>query len=166
MKKTVSIIFFFIALSIPSFAGDFISSFMKKCVESKHPVSNINIGKKMLEKLIPKTDDEDLKNVFRDLNSIRLITSDKKSDSKMYFKKAHELIKTDYNDYKEVISVNDKNTKMSILLKDLGNSSQDLIMVGLDENNHLTIINVSGKIDFKSIGKLSEALNSTRKDMD
>jgi len=40
---------------------------------------------------------------------------------------------------------------------------QDLILISLDENSKLTIITVSGKIDFHSFSKLS---NTLRKDPD
>lgn len=162
MKKNIITLILLMFIATPMFAGDFISDFLKKCVEEKRPVSNINIGKKMLEKLFQTTDDEDLKNAIRDLKSIRLITSEKRNDSKIYFQKAHELIKSDFDDYKELVSVNDRNTKMSILMKQIDSKTQDVIMVGLDEDEKLTIINVTGKVNFKTFSKLSESLSAAK----
>jgi hypothetical protein len=37
---------------------------------------------------------------------------------------------------------------------------QDIILISLDENSQLSIISVSGKIDFSSIAKLSGAFKN------
>ncbi len=38
-----------------AFAGDFITRFLKECVEPERPVSNVNIGKAMLDKMAANT---------------------------------------------------------------------------------------------------------------
>lgn len=145
-------------------ANDFISQFIEKCVEEKKLINNVNIGKSMLEKMAANTDDEELKKTFRGLNSIRIITSENKKDSRLYFEKATELAAQEFSDYEEVVSVNERKTKIHILFKQLSEKVQDLIFISLDEDNKLTIINVSGKIDFNSISKLSDSLNKETKE--
>ena len=160
MKRNVLILFaLFLATSV--FANDFITKFLKECVETNRPVSNVNIGKAMLSKMASNTGDEELKTTFRELNSIRIITTESKADSKYYFEKAKEMAFKEFTDYKEVVSVNERKSKINILLKKIDEKTQDLILIALDDDSKLTIITVSGNIDFNSISKLSNSLRET-----
>lgn len=159
MKKSFFIILT-ILFSASAFAGDFVSKFLQQTVEESRPVNNVNIGKTMLDKMAANTDEEELKNTFKGLTSIRFITTENKKDSKYYFNKANKLAEDEFSDYEEVVSVNDRKSKIHVLFKKTGDKTQDLIMIALDENNKLTIINVSGKIDFHSISKLSNSITN------
>ena len=64
----------------------------------------------------------------------------------------------EFTDYKEVVSVNERRSKINILLKKIDEKTQDLILIALDDDSKLTIITVSGNIDFNSISKLSNSL--------
>lgn len=142
------------------FADNFVSVFMERCAEDERPLSNINIGRTMLDKMAANTDDEELKNTFKELNSIRMINSDNVEDSKYYFKKANELIKESFYDYDEAVSVSEMGSKISVWVKRQGEERQDLILIALDNDGKLSIITVSGKIDFNSISKLSGSLRN------
>ena len=160
MKRSFLIVFtLFLATSI--FANDFIGKFLKECVETDRPVSNVNIGNTMLNKMAANTSDEELKATFRELTSIRIITTESKSDSKYYFEKAKQLISSDFTDYLEVVSVNERRSKINIRMKKIDEKNQDLILIALDDDNKLTIITVSGNIDFNSISKLSSSLRES-----
>ncbi|MPM56320.1 hypothetical protein SDC9_103122 [bioreactor metagenome] len=157
MKRTFLVLFIlFSATSI--FANDFITKFLKECVETERPVSNVNIGKAMLNKMASNTSDEELKTTFRELNSIRIITTENKADSKYYFEKAKEMAFSEFTEYKEVVSVNERRSKINILMKRIDEKTQDLILIALDDDSKLTIITVSGNIDFNSISKISSSL--------
>lgn len=158
MRKVI-FIFLFLFTTGPLAGGDFITEFLNTCVEAKRPVSNVNIGRPMLEKMASNTNDEELKKIFQNLSSIRIITTENKKDAHFYFKKANELIADKFSDYQEVVSVNDRNAKINILMKSKDNKNQDIIFIGLDEDDKLTIINITGKIDFHAISKLSDSLN-------
>ena len=158
MRKYIVVILSLL-VSTSVFADDFVTKFMGSYVEDKRPVSNVNIGKTMLEKMAENTEDKELKKTFEELNSIRIITTEDKRDSKHYFKKANELAKNEFSDFEEVVSVNERNSKVHVLLKKLEDGLQDLILIALDDNSKLTIITVSGNIDFSSFSKLSESLN-------
>jgi hypothetical protein len=164
-KRMKNIVFLFLFIfTTASFAGgDFITEFLNTCVEAKMPVNNVNIGRPMLEKMASNTNDEEVKKTFQNLNSIRIITTENKKDARHYFKKANELIADKFSDYEEVVSVNDKNTKINVVMKNKDNKNQDIIFIGLDDEGKLTIINIAGKIDFHAISKLSDSLN---KEMD
>lgn len=156
MRKIFLLLFtLFLATSI--LANDFITRFLKECVETERPVSNVNIGKAMLNKMASNTSDEELKTIFCELNSIRIITTENKADSKYYFEKAKEMASSEFTDYGEVVSVNEQRSKINILMKKTDENTQDLILMALDDSK-LTIITVSGNIDFNSISKLSDSL--------
>lgn len=158
MKKYCVIILAFL-VSTSVFADDFVTKFMSTYVEAKRPVSNVNIGKTMLEKMAGNTEDSELKETFKELNSIRIITTEDKRDSRHYFEKANELAKKEFSDFEEVVSLNERKSKVHVLLKKLEDGMKDLILIALDDNSKLTIITVSGNIDFNSFSKLSESLN-------
>ncbi len=141
-------------------ADNFVSVFMDRCVEEERALNNVNIGKTMLDKMAANTDDEELKTAFKELNSIRIVSTDNVEDSKYYFKKANELIKESFGDYEEAVSVNEMDSKISVWIKRQHEEKQDLILISLDGDGKLTIITVSGKIDFNSLSKLSGSLRN------
>ncbi|MDK2852862.1 MAG: hypothetical protein PWQ38_1127 [Proteiniphilum sp.] len=159
MKKTV-LIAWLIALPALLSASDVVALFMERYAEDNRPLNNVNIGKAMLERMAEETTDEELKKTFSMLNSIRIISSDSKRDSRHYFRKAEELISESYSDYQEVVSVNEENRRISVWLKEMSESEQDLILLSLDEEGKFTLINVTGQIDFDSISRLSGSLKN------
>lgn len=161
--KGTTLIFLFLLSAVSLSGADFITEFLNTCVEEKRPVSNVNIGKPILEKMASNTNDEELKKIFQNLNSIRIITTEDKKDAHHYFKKANELAAREFSDYQEVVSVNERNTKINVLTKSKDDKNQDIIFIGLDEDNKLTIINITGKIDFHAISKLSDSLSKEAK---
>ena len=146
--------------SMNMFAGDFVTRFMDKYAQDKQfAINNVNIGNSMLEKMASHTEDTDLKKTFQNLNSIRIITLDNKKDSKEFYNKAQTLVSEEFADFKEMVSVNDRKTKMNVLFKKIDDKNQELILIGLDADNKLTIISITGKIDFNSISKLSDTFS-------
>lgn len=141
-------------------ADNFVSVFMDRCAEEERPLNNVNIGKTMLDKMAANSDDEELKNAFKELNSIRIVSSADEGDSKYYYKKAKELVNEAFGDYEEAVSVNEMDLKISVWVKKLDEERKNLILISLDEEGKLAIITVSGKIDFESISKLSGLLRS------
>jgi hypothetical protein len=94
------------------------------------------------------------------LQSIRIVSSDNETDSRYYFEKAYELIQEEFTDYEEIVSVNERYSRISVWMKKENEKRQDIILISLDENSQLSIISVSGKIDFSSIAKLSGAFKN------
>ncbi|MDD3308583.1 MAG: DUF4252 domain-containing protein [Dysgonamonadaceae bacterium] len=157
MKKIVTIIFTLLMTATTLIAGDFVSRFMGTITEENNTLNNVNIGKKMLDKMSDEIGDKDLAKLFRNLNSIRIITCDNIQDSRFYFNKANEFLKENYADYDEIVSVNDPKNKINTVLKKENNNT-DIILISLDEEGKLSIINVSGKIDLESFSKLSNSI--------
>jgi hypothetical protein len=69
----------------------------------------------------------------------------------------------EFKDYQELVSLNEKNAKIHIYFKQESEKLQDLIFIGLDDEEKLSIITITGKIDFASISKLSDSLNKEMK---
>jgi abortive infection bacteriophage resistance protein len=59
-----------------------------------------------------------------------------------------------------VVSVNEKLSRISVWMKKDKDKRQEIILISLDENSQLSIITVSGKIDFSTISKLSGTLKN------
>jgi hypothetical protein len=146
--------------SVSLFANGFVTQFINKYGEEDRPLNNVNIGKTMLDKMAANTEDEELRSAFKELKSIRIVSSEDAKDSRYYFQKANELIKEEFGDYEEVVSVNERNSRISVWMKREDDKKQDLILISLDENSKLSIITVSGKIDLKSISRLSGTLKN------
>ncbi len=159
MRRTL-LILLSLFFSIAVFPSDFVNRFIEKYGESERPLDNVNIGKTMLERMADNTSDEELKNAFKELNSIRVVSSNDKEDSRYYFDKAHELVKDMFTEYEEVVSVNESMSKLSVFMKKESNEKQDLILITLDNGGKFSLITVSGKIDFNSISKLSGSLKN------
>lgn len=159
MKKTI-LIAWLIALPALLIASDFVTLFMERCAEEKRPLNNVNIGKTMLETMAENTIDEELKETFRKLNSIRIINSDNKRDSRHYFRKADELIRDSFADYREVVTVNEEDTRVSVWMKEISDKEQDLILLSLDNEGKFTVITVNGEIDLNSLSRLSGTLKN------
>ena len=159
MKKTI-LIAWLIALPALLIASDFVSLFMERCAEEKRPLNNVNIGETMLETMAENTIDEELKETFRKLNSIRIINSDNKRDSRHYYRKADELIRDSFADYREVVTVNEEDTRVSVWMKEINDKEQDLILLSLDNEGKFTVITVNGEIDLNSISRLSGTLKN------
>lgn len=157
MKKALLVTWLVIIPAI-LIANDFVMLFMERCAETNRPLNNVNIGKAMLERMAENTNDEELKEAFSKLNSIRIISSDSKRDSRHYFRKADELVREAYADYREVVSVNEQDTRISVWLKEVSDEEQHLILLSLDEEGKFTVITVTGVIDFNSIARLSGSL--------
>jgi hypothetical protein len=159
MKIIIAVLF---SLFLPAvlFADNFVSVFMDRCAEDGRRLNNVNIGKTMLDRMAANTDDEELKAAFKDLNSIRIISVDNVEDSEYYFEKAGELLKESFGDYREAVSLNETGSKISVWMKRQDEEMQDLILLSLDSDGKLSIITVSGKIDFNSISKLSGSLRN------
>lgn len=159
MKKTI-LIAWLIALPALLIASDFVSLFMERCAEEKRPLNNVNIGETMLETMAENTIDEELKETFRKLNSIRIINSDNKRDSRHYYRKADELIRDSFADYREVVTVNEEDTRVSVWMKEISDKEQDLILLSLDNEGKFTVITVNGEIDLNSLSRLSGTLKN------
>lgn len=158
--RAVIVLLFTLFLPASLLADNFISVFMEKYAQEDKLLNNVNIGKTMLDMMAENTADEELKNVFKELSSIRIVSSDDVEDSKYYFEMANDLFVESFTDYEEVVSVNETGSKISVWMNKQGEEMQELILVALDGDGGFSVISVSGKIDFDSLSKLSGSLKS------
>lgn len=158
--RAVIVLLFTLFLPASLLADNFISVFMEKYAQEDKLLNNVNIGKTMLDMMAENTADEELKNVFKELSSIRIVSSDDVEDSKYYFEMANDLFVESFTDYEEVVSVNETGSKISVWMNKQREEMQELILVALDGDGGFSVISVSGKIDFDSLSKLSGSLKS------
>lgn len=158
--RAVIVLLFTLFLPASLLADNFISVFMEKYAQEDKLLNNVNIGKTMLDMMAENTADGELKNVFKELSSIRIVSSDDVEDSKYYFEMANDLFVESFTDYEEVVSVNETGSKISVWMNKQGEELQELILVALDGDGGFSVISVSGKIDFDSLSKLSGSLKS------
>lgn len=158
--RAVIVLLFTLFLPASLLADNFISVFMEKYAQEDKLLNNVNIGKTMLDMMAENTADGELKNVFKELDSICIVSSDDVEDSKYYFEMANDLFVESFTDYEEVVSVNETGSKISVWMNKQGEELQELILVALDGDGGFSVISVSGKIDFDSLSKLSGSLKS------
>lgn len=158
--RAVIVLLFTLFLPASLLADNFISVFMEKYAQEDKLLNNVNIGKTMLDMMAENTADGELKNVFKELDSICIVSSDDVEDSKYYFEMANDLFVESFTDYEEVVSVNETGSKISVWMNKQGEEMQELILVALDGDGGFSVISVSGKIDFDSLSKLSGSLKS------
>src|SRR5690554_58806 len=139
MKK-LSLILFTLFISLALSAGDFVNRFIEKYGANDRTLNNVNIGKTMLDRMAANTSDEELKNAFKDLNSIRIVSSDDAEDSQHFFDNAHELVKDEFSDYEEVVSVNENMSKISVFMERGNSDNQNLILISLDDSGLFSLI--------------------------
>ena len=113
----------------------------------------------MLKKMAEDVEDAELKTLLKELNHIRMVITENRKDAKYYFKKANELVDKEFSDYEKMLSVDERKSKVEVLFKEIDKDNQNIILIALDNDRKLTIISVSGKVDFNSISKLSDLLN-------
>lgn len=158
--RAVIVLLFTLFLPASLLADNFISVFMEKYAQEDKLLNNVNIGKTMLDMMAENTADGELKNVFKELDSICIVSSDDVEDSKYYFEMANDLFVESFTDYEEVVSVNETGSKISVWMNKQREEMQELILVALDGDGGFSVISVSGKIDFDSLSKLSGSLKS------
>lgn len=158
--RAVIVLLFTLFLPASLLADNFISVFMEKYAQEDKLLNNVNIGKTMLDMMAENTADGELKNVFKELDSICIVSSDDVEDSKYYFEMANDLFVESFTDYEEVVSVNETGSKISVWMNKQGEEMQELILVALDGDGGFSVISVSGNIDFDSLSKLSGSLKS------
>jgi hypothetical protein len=118
----------------------------------------VNISPKMF-KMISKLDIEDIDPEVKDLiNSIEglKVLAKEDGDGLKYYKEAYQKI--DKNQYEELMTVRDQDENVRIYIKDQGDIINELILL-VGSKDEFVLLDIIGKIDLKTIGKLSKSLD-------
>jgi hypothetical protein len=124
--------------------------------ENEDSITFINISKAML-KLLPddiSTEHVNLKNISSKIESIRLISSEKKELKEKINADFKSLINNDKN-YEELIRIKDNKTNIIFNVKKKGESISELIMLINDEKDFVAI-HISGNLTLEEIQDIAK----------
>lgn len=103
------------------------------------------------------SNDDDFDEAISGLESIRILTvEDELLNKKLnFFDEVGQQIP--FNQYKKLMVVKEKNQDIKMLIKEVDGHIVEFLMLGGGEDNFL--ISITGKIDLKSISKISESMD-------
>jgi len=154
-KCTFILIFVWISSSVS--AQDIIKSFMDKHGKDDN-LEIITIGKKMIETMYSMTSDNpDLTEAIRGMETIRIISSKDMELNKEYYNSARKLLSKSRG-IKEFFSMSDDNNELLIMVKESRNVIRELILLS-ELPDGFNLISISGTLNLDVLLKYSEGLN-------
>jgi len=154
-KSTVLCIFLWISLSVS--AQDIISSFIDKH-EKDDNLEVISIGKKMMRTLDSlTTDNPDLKEAIKGLETIRIVSSKDRDLDGEYYDCARDLLSKSKG-LKEILSINEEDKELIVMIRESKNLVKELILLS-EKPEKFNLISISGNINLDVLLKYSEGLN-------
>jgi len=157
MMNKYLLVCFFLWMSFSVSAQDIISSFIDKH-EKDDNLEIISIGKKMMKTMDSlTTDNPDLKEAIKDLESIRIVSSRDSDLDKEYFNSARDLL-SKAKGLKEFFSMNEQDTELIVMIRESKDSIKELILLS-EQPDEFNLISISGIIDLDVLLKYSEGLH-------
>ena len=154
-KYTFIYIFIWINSSIS--AQDIVKSFVDKHGKDDN-LEIITIGKKMMENMYTLiSDNPDLTEVIKGVETIRIISSKDLDLNKEYYDSARKLL-SKAKEMKEFFSMSEENNELLIMIRESKNSIKELILLS-EQPNEFNLISISGTINLDVLLKYSEGLN-------
>jgi len=129
--------------------------------ERRDDFTTIIITSKMFELIaqIPESEDEeDVMNVIRKLNGLKILTSSEYPERADLSRKAVKIISDKGFDELMIIKEGDEEIKFLIHEKD-GQISEFVMLIAEDEDGDFFLMSMTGNLDLKDISKLSKTLD-------
>jgi len=156
MGRTIFILFF-IWINSSVLAQDIVKSFIDKHGKDDN-LEIITIGKKTMETMYPLiSENPDLIEVIKSLESIRIISSKDMEINKEYYDSARELLSKSKR-MKELFSMSEENKELIITIRESKNSIKELILLS-EQDDGFNLISISGAINLDVLLKYSEDFN-------
>ena len=154
-KYTLICLFVWVSFSVS--AQDIIASFIDKHGGDDN-LEVVSIGKKMMDTLcILTSDDPDLKEAIKGLESIRIVSSKDSDVEKEYFSSAQELL-SKYKGLEEYFSTSEENRELMVMVRKSKESVKELILLS-EQPEGFNLISISGTINLDVLLNYSERLN-------
>jgi hypothetical protein len=154
-KYTYICIFFWINSSVS--AQDIVKSFVDKHGKDDN-LEIITIGKKMMETMYALiSDNPDLTEAIKGMETIRIISSKDLDLNKEYYDSARKLLSKSKG-MKEFFSMSEENNELLIMIRESKNCIKELILLS-EQSDEFNLISISGTIDLDVLLKYSEGLN-------
>ena len=156
MRRNI-VIFIFIWIISSVTAQDVVKSFINKHGKDDN-LEIITIGKKMMETVYTLiSDNSDLTEVIKGVESIRIISSKDMDLNKEYYNSARELLSKS-KAMKEFFSMSEDNNELLIMIRESKKSIKELILLS-EQADEFNLISISGTIDLDVLLKYSEGVN-------
>jgi len=157
MMNKFLLICFFLQLSFSVPAQDVIASFVDKH-EKDNNLEVVSIGKKMINSLDSlTTDNPDLKEAIKGLETIRIVSSKDRDLDKEYYNSARELLSKSKG-LKEFFSMDENDRELVVMIRESKNSVRELILLS-KQPEEFNLISISGIINLDVLLNYSEGLN-------
>ena len=157
MMNKYMVICFFLWFSLSVSAQDIIASFIDKH-EKDNNLEVVSIGKKMINRLDSMTSNNpDLKEAIKGLETIRIVSSKDRDLDKEYFDSAQELLSKSKG-LKEFFSMNEKDKALIVMIRESKSAVKELILLS-EQPEEFNLISISGTINLDVLLKYSEGLN-------
>ena len=112
---------------------------------------------------IESSEEDDFLKATSQLDNIKILTAERKVAGLSFYKILSKEL-NGFKDYEELMVVKEKNSNVKFLLKRKGKIITEFLMV-VSGGGDNTIICISGKIDLKTIAKISKSMNIQGLDM-
>ena len=129
--------------------------------ERRDDFTTIIITSRMFELIaqIPESEDqEDVMNVIRKLNGLKILTTDKYPERSELSKKAVKILEDKGFEELMVIKEGEEEIKFLIDEKD-GHIREFVMLIAQDENGDFFLMSMTGNLELKDISKLSKTLD-------
>ena len=153
----LTLIFIFIWINSSVLAQDIVKSFMDKHGKDDN-IEIITIGKKMMETMYSlASDNPELTEAIKGLETIRIISSKDLELNKEYYDSARKLLSKSRG-MKEFFSISEENNELIIMIRESRARIRELILLSEQEDG-FNLISISGAINLDVLLNYSEGLN-------
>jgi hypothetical protein len=148
-------------LYVPGFTQDDVITKYFSEYEKRDDFTTIIITSRMFELIaqIPESEDEeDVMNVIRKLNGLKILTSSEYPQRAELSRKAVKIIEDKGFEELMIIKEGEEEIKFLIHEKD-GHISEFIMLIAEDEDGDFFLMSMTGNLDLKDISRLSETLD-------
>ena len=148
-------------LYVNGFAQDDVITKYFSEYERRDDFTTIIITSKMFEMIaqIPESEDEeDVMNIIRKLNGLKILTSSEYPQRAELSRKAVKIIAD--KGFEELMIIKEGKEEIKFLIhEDDGHISEFVMLIAEDEDGDFFLMSMTGNLDLKDISKLSETLD-------
>jgi len=146
-----------ILISLSGSAQDVIASFLDMHGKDDN-LEVVSIGKKMIDSISSMaSDNPDLTEAIKGLETIRIVCSKDEDLNKEYFNSAQTLV-SKIKGLEEFFSINDKDKEFKVMIRESKGSIKELLLLS-EQPEGFNLISLSGTIHLDDLLKYSDKLN-------
>jgi len=149
MKKYLILsLFIWINLSVP--AQDVVKSFLEMHAKDDN-LEIVSIGKKMLKMVCTlSSDDPNLTNAIKDLETIRIVSSKDQDSIKEYYTCAQDLV-AKAKGFEGFFSMSKEDKELMVMIRESKGNIKELLLLSEQPEEGFNLISISGKINLDDL---------------